>query len=114
LFVGTTWVAVAYTGAFLWGVSGMVFWVVKQTGTQRLAATEMHGRVMFLNSGAGSLAETVGMAVAGVAITVLGVRQGAFALAAVPTVTGAATASVLAGRLRVGRGATKRLPDDLG
>ena len=96
LFAGTTWVAVAYTGAILWGVSGMVFWVVKETGTQRLAATEMQGRVMSLNSAAGSLAETVGIALAGVAITAFGVRWGAFALAAAPIVAGAAATSALA------------------
>ena len=102
LFVGTTWVAVAYTGAFMWGVSGMIFWVVKLTATQRLAASEAHGRVISLNSAAGSVADTLGLAVAGIAITALGVRLGAFALAAVPIVAGLATASALARCLRQG------------
>jgi predicted MFS family arabinose efflux permease len=100
LFVGTTWVAVAYAGAFLWGVSGMIFWVVKLTATQRLAATEAHGRVMSLNATAGSVADTLGLAIAGIAITAFGVRLGAFALAAVPIVGGLAMASGLARCLR--------------
>jgi predicted MFS family arabinose efflux permease len=93
-------VAVAYTGAFMWGVSGMVFWVVKQTATQRVAATETHGRVMSLNSAAGSVADTLGLAMAGIAITALGVRPGAFALAAVPIVAGLVMAPALAESLR--------------
>jgi MFS family permease len=101
LFVGTTWVALAYTGAFLWGVSGMVFWVVKQTATQRLAAVATHGRVMALNSAAGSVAETVGLAVAGAVITAIGVREAALLLAAAPIAAGVVTASALAGRLRL-------------
>ena len=100
LFVGTTWVAVAYTGAFLWGVSGMIFWVARQTVTQRLAPAEALGRVMSLNSASGSVAETVGLAIAGVMIAALGVREGAFALAAPPLVVGVAAASALAVTLR--------------
>ena len=92
--------AVAYTGAFLWGVSGMVFWVLKQTATQRLAAIEAHGRVFALNAAAGSVADTLGLAVAGVAIAALGVRPAAFALAAVPIAAGLITAPALTGRLR--------------
>jgi len=100
LFVGTTWVAVAYTGAFLWGVSGMVFGVVGLTAMQRLTATAAHGRVLSLSSAVESVAETIGLAVAGPAIAILGVRPGAFALAAVPIVAGLATAGALAGSLR--------------
>jgi hypothetical protein len=100
LFVGTTWVAVAYTGAFLWGVSGMIFGVVGLTAMQRVTATEAHGRVLSLSSSVESIAETIGLAVAGPAIAILGVRPGAFALAAVPVVVGLATAASLAGSLR--------------
>jgi predicted MFS family arabinose efflux permease len=100
LFVGTAWVAVAYTGAFLWGVSGMVFGVVMLTAMQRITAAEAHGRVLSLSSALGSVAEVIGLAVAGPAIAILGVRPGAFALAAVPIVAGLATAAALAGSLR--------------
>ena len=100
LFVGTTWVGVAYTGAFLWGVSGMVFGVVGLTAMQRVTATEVHGRVLSLSSSVESLAETFGLAVAGPAIAILGVRAGALALAAVPIVAGLATAEALAVSLR--------------
>jgi DHA3 family macrolide efflux protein-like MFS transporter len=100
LFVGTTWVAVAYTGAFLWGVSGMVFGVVGLTAMQRVTATEAHGRVLSLSSSVESIAETIGLAVAGPTIAILGVRTGALALAAVPIVAGLATAQALAGSLR--------------
>jgi predicted MFS family arabinose efflux permease len=105
LFVGTTWVAVAYTGAFLWGVSGMVFGVVVVTAIQRLAAVETHGRVFALDSALGSIAETVGLAIAGAAIALLGVRLGAFVLAAVTIIAGLVTAPTLAECLRPDVGA---------
>jgi predicted MFS family arabinose efflux permease len=105
LFVGTTWVAAAYTGAFLWGVSGMVFGVVVVTAIQRLAAVESHGRVFALDAALGSIAETVGLAIAGAAIALLGVRPGAFVLAAVTIIAGLVTAPALAECLRPEAGA---------
>lgn len=96
LFVGTAWVAVAYSGAFLWGVSGMVFGVVALTAIQRLAAVETHGRILALDSAVGSIAETAGLAVAGAAVALLGVRPGALMLAAVTIVAGSAAAPALA------------------
>jgi predicted MFS family arabinose efflux permease len=105
LFVGTTWVAVAYSGAFLWGVSGMVFGVVVVTAIQRLATVETHGRVFALDSALGSIAETVGLAIAGAAIALLGVRPGAFVLAAVTIIAGLVTAPALAECLRPDVGA---------
>lgn len=106
LFVGTTWVGVAYSGAFLWGVSGMVFGVVVVTAIQQRAAIEAHGRVFSLDSALGSIADTVGLAVAGTAVAVLGVRPGAFALAAVTIVVALLTAPALADCLRPDLGAT--------
>ena len=108
LFVGTTWVPVAYLGAFLWGVSGMVLWVVKLTATQRLAAVEAHGRVLSLQGAAASIAEVVGLAAAGAVIAALGVQPGAFALAAVPIVVGLVTGPALAARLRSTQRAASR------
>ena len=92
--------AVAYTGAFLWGVSGMIFGVVSVTTMQRLIAPEAHGRVFALDSAVGSIAEVIGLAIAGPAIAVLGVRPGALALAALPIAAGLATAAPLATSLR--------------
>ena len=73
LFVGTTWVAVAYTGAFLWGVSGMVFGVVGLTAMQRVTRPKPRPRPL-AEFGRGVVAETIGLAVAGPAIAILGVR----------------------------------------
>jgi hypothetical protein len=67
---------------------------------QRVTATEAHGRVLSLSSSVESIAETIGLAVAGPTIAILGVRTGALALAAVPIVAGLATAQALAGSLR--------------
>lgn len=83
LFVGTVHVAAAYAGAFLWGVAGMVFGVLAWTTAQRLAAEEAHGRVFALDAAVQSIAETAGLAVAGVALGGLGVQLGAVVLAAV-------------------------------
>ena len=83
LFVGTVHLAAAYTGAFLWGVAGMIFGVLAWTTVQRLAAEETHGRVFALDSAVESIAETAGLAVAGVALAGLGVQLGAVVLATV-------------------------------
>jgi len=83
LFVGTVHLAAAYTGAFLWGVAGMVFGVLAWTAIQHAAAETTHGRVFALDSAAQSIAETAGLAVAGVALAGLGVQLGAVALTTV-------------------------------
>ncbi len=83
LFVGTVHLAIAYAGAFLWGVAGMIFGVLAWTMVQRLASEGTRGRVFALDAAAQSIVETAGIAVAGLALAGLGVRFGAVALAAV-------------------------------
>jgi predicted MFS family arabinose efflux permease len=46
LFIGTTSVPVAYTGAFAWGVTGALFGTVALTTLQRAAPVHAHGRIM--------------------------------------------------------------------
>lgn len=94
LFIGTTWVPVAYLGATLWGVSGALFSVVAVTTIQRVAPAELHGRIMAVRSTANSGASTLGLPVAGALLAVAGVQPGALALAAVAFVTGLAALSI--------------------
>jgi MFS family permease len=88
LFTGTTWVPAAYVGAFLWGVSGTVFYTVAATTLQRLARADTLGQVMGVISTAESATETVSMPLAGVLVAIAGIRPGALALAAIAVAAG--------------------------
>jgi MFS family permease len=87
LFIGTTSVAVAYLGAFIWGITAAVFSAVSVTALQRLAPIHTHGRVMALRGTLQAAVETLSLPLAGVALAALGIRPGAILLAAV-AVTG--------------------------
>jgi MFS family permease len=88
LFIGTTWVPVAYAGAFFWGMTGAVFSALALTSLQQLAPTHTHGRVMALNSTLQSAADAIGLPLAGAALAAFTIRPGAVALAAVAMVAG--------------------------
>jgi MFS family permease len=88
LFIGTTSVPVAYTGAFLWGVCGAVFGAVSLTALQRLAPEHAHGRVMGLTAALQAWVETIGLPLAGATLAVLGIRAGGLALAGVAVAAG--------------------------
>lgn len=49
LYLGTSSVAVAFVGVFLWGVDVAFFYVPARTLVQRYAPHEFHGRVLSLN-----------------------------------------------------------------
>jgi predicted MFS family arabinose efflux permease len=98
LFVGTTAVAVAYIGAFAWGVVAMIFSVLALTELQVLAAADVHGRVISLNSASSSIADTAGLLCVGLTITWLGIRPGALCLAAVAVIAGMAAMSIMSTR----------------
>jgi MFS family permease len=103
LFIGTRSVAVAYTGAFLWGVSGAVFAAVSLTALQRIAPGHAHGRVMGLTATMQSWIETAGLPLGATVLAVLGIRFGALALAAVAVAGGAAGLGFVAARPRAGQ-----------
>jgi hypothetical protein len=90
LFTGTSWVPVAYFGAFAWGAGGTVFYTVAATTLQRLAPAGTLGRAAGVISTAESAVETGSMPAAGALVAVVGLRPGAFALAAVAVAAGAA------------------------
>lgn len=97
LFTGTTWVPVAYSGAFLWGAAGTVFGTVAVTALQRAAPVHAHGRVMSLNATLQSWVETIGLPAGGVTLAALSLRPGALALAGVAAAAGmAGLAAVIA------------------
>jgi MFS family permease len=88
LFTGTTWVLAAYTGAFLWGVAGSVFFAVAFTALQQVAPMDAHGRVMSINATLQSWTETIALPLGGLTLATLGVRAGALTLAGVALATG--------------------------
>jgi MFS family permease len=88
LFIGTTSVAVAYLGAFTWGITAAVFSAVSVTALQQLAPIHTHGRVMALRGTLQAAVDTVALPVAGVTLAVFGTRPGAILLAAVAVIGG--------------------------
>lgn len=91
VFTGTTWVPVAYVGAFAWGSSGAVFAVALITTLQQRVPVSEHGRVMGLAAALQSAAEAIGLPAAGIALAWLGIRAGAAALAGVAVAAGVTT-----------------------
>jgi hypothetical protein len=83
LFTGTTWVPVAYAGAFAWGVTGSVFGAVALTTLQQVTPAHAHGRVLSVAATLQSWVETLALPLAGLTLAALGVRVGALALAGV-------------------------------
>ena len=92
VFAGTTWVPVAYAGAFAWGIAGAVFGTLAVTTLQRLTPVRAHGRVMGVAATVQSAGDTIGLPLAGATLAALGVRAGAVALAAVAVAAGASVA----------------------
>lgn len=99
LFIGTRWVAAAYTGAFVWGVAGATFGL-SLTTLQRLAPARAHGRVMGVIGTLDSAVTTAGLPVAGAALAVLGIRAGALSLAAATVAAGLACLAIAGARQR--------------
>jgi MFS family permease len=90
LFTGTTWIPVAYLGAFAWGASGTVFYTVAATPLPQLAPRGTLGRVAGVISTAESATDTVSMLLAGALVAIAEIRPGAFAIAAVAVAAGVA------------------------
>ena len=85
LYVGTTSVAVALVGVFLWGVDVAFFYVPAKTLLQRYAPTAFHGRILSLNQSLEPLAGIVitplgALALGFIGVQVLGVVGGVLAV----------------------------------
>ena len=109
LFTGTTWVPVAYVGAFAWGVAGSVFGAVAVTTLQQVAPAHSHGRVLSVAATLQSWVETLALPLGGLTLAALGVRAGALALASV-AVAAAVLASATAGKSPSRRPPCERRP----
>jgi hypothetical protein len=84
LFTGTSWLPAAYTGAFLWGVAGSVFFSVAFTALQEVASMNAHGRVVSISATLQSWTETIALPLGGLTLAALGVRAGSLTLAGSP------------------------------
>jgi MFS family permease len=89
VFAGTTSIAVAYAGAFAWGIAGALFYTVALTTLQRVAPVQAHGRVMGVTATIQSATDTIGQPLGGVTLAALGIRAGALSLAGVSVLAGA-------------------------
>jgi MFS family permease len=97
LFIGITSVPVAYTGAFVWGVTGALFGTVALTTLQRAAPVHAHGRIMGMSAAIRSWVETIGLPLGGVTLAGLGIRAGGLALSGVAIAAGIACLVLVAG-----------------
>jgi MFS family permease len=88
LFTATTFVPVAYVGAFIWGITGAVFGTVTITSLQQASPQRAHGRIMGVTTAIGAWVETLGLPLGGVTLAALGIRAGAVALAGVAILAG--------------------------
>jgi len=84
LFTDTSWLPAAYTGAFLWGVAGSVFFSVAFTALQEVASMNAHGRVVSISATLQSWTETIALPLGGLTLAALGVRAGSLTLAGSP------------------------------
>ena len=74
VYLGTPWVVVAFIGVALWGVATSMISGPSRTLLQRGSPVVAHGRVLSADLMAGSTGELVGLGLAGVAVTVVGVQ----------------------------------------
>ncbi|MGQ0521168.1 MAG: MFS transporter [Actinomycetota bacterium] len=98
LYLGTTSLAVACVGVFLWGVDVAFFYVPAKTLLQRYTPTGAHGRILALNQSLEPMASLVMAPVAAVALGFASVRTLGLAGGACVTIAGV-VALRLAGRL---------------
>jgi DHA3 family macrolide efflux protein-like MFS transporter len=73
VYLGTPFVAVAFVGVGLWGVATAIIAGPSRTLLQRSSPEATHGRVMAADLVAGSAAELIGVAAAGVLVGAFGV-----------------------------------------
>jgi MFS transporter, DHA3 family, macrolide efflux protein len=73
VYLGTPFVAVAFVGVGLWGVATAVIAGPSRTLLQRSSPESTHGRVLAADMVAGSAAELIGVAAAGILVGAFGV-----------------------------------------
>lgn len=88
IYLGTPFVVVSFAGVALWGVATAIIGGPSRTVLHRSSPQRAHGRVLAADLVAGSSAELVGVAAAGVLVGAFGVRLSILGLAA--TVSAAA------------------------
>jgi MFS family permease len=98
LFIGTNVIAVAYSGAFLWGVASAGFGTVAITTLQKSTPLHTHGRVMAVSGALQSGVETLSLPAGGATLTWLGIQGGALALGGVTVAAGVASLIAITGR----------------
>src|SRR4051812_42805970 len=91
LYVGTSTVAVAFVGLFLWGVVTAVLIAPMRTLMQRAAPVETHGRVFALDGMVHSSGDLISLPLVGLAAGIVGVQVAGVAMAAVPIAGGVMT-----------------------
>ena len=88
LYVGTSYLAVAAVGVFLWGVVTALFMPPMQTLLQRATPVEAHGRVMATSGAANGLAGMVAIPLTGLAVGAFGIAATGGLIGAVMVVAG--------------------------
>jgi len=74
LYLGTELLGVAFLGVSLWGVATAIIWGPSTTVLQRNSPSSHHGRVMAAEQLAANLAMFLGLGLAGVLISLVGVQ----------------------------------------
>ncbi len=92
IYLGTPYVIVAFVGVGLWGVATAVISGPSRTLLQRLSPERAHGRVLAADLVAGSTAELVGVASAGVLVSAFGVPWSILGLGLIVTLVALAVA----------------------
>lgn len=87
VYLSTPYVLIAFIGVCLWGVSTALIGGPSRTLLQRASPARAHGRVMAADYMAGSGAELLGVATAGVAVSALGVPRAVLLLGTVVATT---------------------------
>lgn len=108
IYLGTPWVAVAFTGVALWGVATAVISGPSRTVLQRGSPPRAHGRVLSADFVAGSSAELLGVGITGLLVTAFGVPWAILGLGSAVVIAAVA----LAGADRADRGRTPEAAPD--
>ncbi len=85
-YVGTSKLAVAFTGIALWGAFTAWFLAPQRTLLQRATPIQAHGRVLALDSALRSWAHVIALPTAALLVGAFGVRAAAFTFAAIPLI----------------------------
>jgi MFS family permease len=88
VYLGTSWVVVAFLGVGLWGIATALISGPSRTVIQRASPQRAHGRVLSADLMAGSTGELVGLSVAGVLVSAFSVPVAIVALGSAVAIAG--------------------------